>query len=125
MPKVTVYYDWHDGVQVPIWYVINVYQDSLDWTKTNLYIPVETPFELHSFEHFQGEIVGISIFLSDLTISTDQPGYFGIHLPYVRERAKGFGVDPWDIEQFVIQVVDIEELLQSTFIRERVWGAGQ
>jgi hypothetical protein len=115
MAKIKVFYDYHEGEQVPIWYVIRFNASELDYNKT-LYIPIEAPFEATSLDGFDESIMAVSIFISDLTLNPNKINRFGIHLPAIHQRLELSGVDTLDIEQFVLQVSDIEEILQMKVI---------
>jgi hypothetical protein len=122
MYNITVYYDYHEGIQVPLSYIITFSKGGLNWLEENLYIPMESPFELHGVEDYVDSFLGLAVHSGDLTIPDHKPGYFGIYLPDLRRRIVEAGYDYWDVEQLVIRVTDLEELLQMDFIREKVWG---
>ena len=52
-----------------------------------------------------------------------KPGKFGINLRALKEQAERHGVDHQEIRQFVLQVGDIEEVMQMSFIRDNNKGA--
>lgn len=121
MAKIKVYYDYDiEGKLVPLWYVVRFGAGKLDWTKNMIYIPVEAPFELMEAEEFSSTDLGISVYMDDLTVNPDKPGTFGIRLAPVKQRIEELGFDVYDIELFVLQVADIEEVLQMTIIRDRI-----
>ncbi|NRQ56085.1 hypothetical protein [Brevibacillus sp. HD1.4A] len=118
--KITVYYDYLEEKLAPIWYVVSFRKGEFDWSKNTLYIPVEAPFQRQGAEDFHSDTLGLSVTLGDLTLNHEKPGKFGIHLPSLRQRAAAANVDHWEVEQFIIQVCDIEELLQMNVFSERI-----
>ncbi len=106
MANATVYFDYHEGVKVPIWYVVEF--DTEDLYQEYLYIPIKAPFQpLLEFE----EKIGISILLSDLTVHEAMPNHIGIYLDNIKNRVEEHGIDLFEIKQFIIQMADIEDVL--------------
>lgn len=122
MAKITVCYDYIDGKNAPLWYVINFGSVGIDWSKTYVYIPVVAPFQLQKTEDFNDAILGASVTIGDITVNSEKPGYFGIHLTSVMKRVanvcKNTGFDIIDIKQFIIQICDLEDVLQMDSIRK-------
>jgi hypothetical protein len=122
MAKITVYHDYIDGKNAPLWYVINFGSAGIDWSKNYVYVPVEAPFQLQRAEDFNDVTLGVSVTIGDITVNSEKPGYFGIHLPSVMKRVenvcKNTGLDFIDIKQFIIQICDLEDVLQMDPIRK-------
>ncbi|MCF6094336.1 hypothetical protein L1765_10210 [Microaerobacter geothermalis] len=114
--KYKVYYDYHEGELVPIWFVISL--DGIYWSDDYLYVPIEAPFESFPVDEFDENIMSFSILMSDLTRVYDKTNEFGIYLPYVKQRVLEYGIDVTEIEQFIIQVADVEDVLQMSIIRD-------
>lgn len=115
--KIRVFYDYYDGVLVPLKYLINIRKGELPWDREKVFVPVSAPFERLGVEDFLPDVVALTVTQGDLILSADKPGKFGIFLPPLRQRAVDGGVDYWDVENLVIQVADLEELLQmSVFV---------
>ncbi len=113
-----VFYDYYDGKIVPIWLVINTRE--IDWSSEVHIVYIHSPLEVYEREYFDENLLGMTILMSDLTRNSDINKEFGIYLPYVKKRAKEYGVDINKIDQLIIQVCDIEELLQMTIIRNSI-----
>ncbi|WP_158211640.1 hypothetical protein [Alkalihalobacterium alkalinitrilicum] len=118
--KSTVYYDYHDGEKVPLWYVLNFGSGNLDWDTEYLYVPIVAPFEIHGVEDFDNDTLSASITFGDLTKRIDKPNTIGIYLPHVKRTISDFGGDYHDIDQFIFLVSDIEEILQLSVIRDHM-----
>lgn len=114
MAKVKVYYEhfYESDRLAPIWYVINFGFTKIDWSKKTMYVPLNAPFERQNMEDFSDVVMGVSIEISDLTLNPERPKSFGIHLPLVKERIEKLGYESFEVEQFIIQVRDIEEVMQ-------------
>lgn len=108
-----VYYDYHEGQKVPIWLIINTKENQIDWSQPHLLIPVQTPFDLHSAEDFDPEAMNVTILLDDLLLHT-QPNTFGLNLTFIQQRLEEHGVSVMEVDNFIIQVADLEDVLQST-----------
>jgi hypothetical protein len=117
MAKISVYYVEYEDLLAPRFLCIWFGRDVIDWDKTNIYIPVNSPFKRKLSEDFDQDVLSLSIVQSELIVNEDKPGKFGIHLPAVQKRlnktrADTMPYDQSDIEQFIIQMGDIEEILQ-------------
>lgn len=112
MAKITVYYDYFDGEQKPIWHVVKFKDAELDWSKNTIYIPISAPFQLQASEDFDDAVIGISVIISDLVVNASKLNSFGINLNSIRQRLLEQGVDPDEVLQFVTQIGDIEEVMQ-------------
>lgn len=112
--KIRVFHDYHNDKLVPLKYMISFRKGDLPWDREKVFVSVSAPFEPLSVEDFLPDSLAITITQGDMILSVDKPGKFGILLPPLRHRAVEGGVDCWDIENFVIQVADLEELLQMS-----------
>ena len=118
MIKISIYYDYHEGQQVPIWMFISIRRGNDLWAKKYLYIPVIAPFERKDIDQIPELTIGATVQLDDLTISAHRPGYFGIDIQRIHNRIKQEKrIDPEHIDQFIIQMSDVEELLQLDAVR--------
>lgn len=109
--KHTVVYDYHEGQEVPIWFVINVENEDIDWDTTFLF-NVDAPFQKRDINDFDELSMSLAIYLEDLTIPSNSNKPLGINLPVVKLRVEAIETDVQDIKQFVLQVSDIEDMLQ-------------
>ncbi|MFD0682424.1 MULTISPECIES: hypothetical protein [unclassified Paenibacillus] len=114
MATVRVYYDYFNDTLSPIWLLLHFGRGGIDWTKEQLYMPIQAPFHRIESEEIHEDTMSLSILLEDLTINPYEAGYYGIRLDRVLQRIykQQLPVDPYDIEQFVIQLGDLEEVLQ-------------
>lgn len=94
--------------------VISFRKGELPWDRKQVFVPVSAPFERLGVEDFLPDVVALTVTQGDMILSADKPGKFGILLPPLRKRAVEGGVDYWDVENFIIQVADLEELLQMS-----------
>lgn len=112
MAEIKVYYDYHEGKLVPLWFVFKFKPGEIDWSKSRINFRVDAPFQRMNTEDFNQSARGVSVIDSDLTLNALKPGYFGVDLQAVRKRVEKQGFEVDELEQFVIQVSDIEELMQ-------------
>lgn len=110
--KIRVFYDYHEGALVPQKYMISFKKGELPWDREKVFVSVSAPFERLGIEDFLPDSLTLTVTLGEMILSADKPGKFGILLPPLRQRAVDGGVDYWDVENFIIQVADLEELLQ-------------
>ena len=116
MAKLSVYYDYYNDQLSPQWMIINFGKGNMDWSKQRVYIPVRAPFKRKMSEEFVDDQLSISIASTELIMNKEKEDCFGIHIPTVykrlnqiRDESIPFRMD--EIEQFVIQVGDIEEIM--------------
>lgn len=109
--KIRAYYDYHDGLQVPLWLVVNFEEDEIDWSKETLYFNLEAPFEMLHAEDILDDTPGITVELGDLVLNKKEPGKIGIYLPGISKR--NHILDSLaEVSQLIIRFVDIEEIMQ-------------
>ncbi|MGO4890339.1 hypothetical protein ACJ2A9_21535 [Anaerobacillus sp. MEB173] len=112
MARATVYYDYHEGEQVPVWFVLYFGAGKIKWEEDYLYVPVYAPFEKQAAQDFHDDTLSFSISIGDLTKRSEMPEHVGVYLPNVKKKIKELGGDPLDVEQFIFLVADIEEVMQ-------------
>lgn len=117
--KLSVYFDYLEAELVPIWMIIKFKLGGIDWNQECLYIPVHLPFHRYLAEDFDDQIISLSIAQTELVVSAERTQHFGIHLPTVKKKTNKLRGEKYapqfllsDIQQFVIQICDIEEVLQ-------------
>jgi hypothetical protein len=117
MAKLSVYYVEHEDGLAPRFLCVWFGKEMINWKKTHVYIPINTPFKRKLSEEFDLEVLSLSIASTELLLNPERPGQFGIHIPTVQKRLNKLRSDSMsfiqsDIEQFIIQICDIEEILQ-------------
>lgn len=115
--KTTVYYDYFEGQQVPIWFVIYI-EGEIDWDDEYFYFSIEAPFELKDSGNFDPDVLSATVTMGDLTRCLDQINTIGISLPRLKQTIQDFGGSVDEVQQFIIQVADVEEMLQFNAIRD-------
>jgi hypothetical protein len=117
-PNISVLYDYADDQLCPMWMLIKFDRGGFDWSEDKFYVSLEAPFERKMAEDFLEEQLSLTITSVDLTVNYDIPNSLGIDIFSVKKRinkirgeqyAISFRLD--DIEQFVIQIGDIEEIM--------------
>ncbi len=68
---------------------------------------------MHPAEEFDPDAMNVTILLDDLLLTTSE-NVFGINLTNVEHRLNLHGVDRTEVDNFVIQVADLEDVLQLT-----------
>ncbi|WP_368657668.1 hypothetical protein AB3Z07_21390 [Metabacillus halosaccharovorans] len=106
-----VYYDYFDGVKVPIWIVIDVSGNEIDWNESLFHFHVQAPFNMQHSEGFDPYALNISIYMNELTSNMEE-NHIGVNLKLVKKRLDENEIEYSDISNFVIQVADIEEILK-------------
>ncbi|MGG1554567.1 hypothetical protein [Paenibacillus ferrarius] len=120
MAKISVYYSEHSEDFHPVPDKLNIFfgLGRISWYKQYLYIPLEAPFYPKTAEDYLDDSMGVSIHYEDLTRHPERPNHFGIDIHSVVRRLEklkyqeGVNFEYNDIEQFIIQVADIEEIMQ-------------
>ncbi|WP_240414977.1 hypothetical protein [Paenibacillus periandrae] len=68
----------------------------------------------------------MTIIQTDLIKSFERPDHFGIYLPFVLERIEQNirypHFDSYEIEQFILEINDLEEVLQMNIKQFYEWG---
>lgn len=117
--KPTVFFDYHEGQQVPIWLVIDL-EERINWDEDYFYIPIQAPFQLKDRGDFDPDILSVSVTMGDLTRNIDHINTVGIYLPRMKQAIHEFGGDVEEIQQFIILVADVEEVLQFNAFRDQL-----
>jgi len=118
MAKMLMYYDYYDDQLVPMKMVIYFGRGNLDLSKNTVYVPIEAPFKRIVMEDSNNDTMSMSITQGDLVLNPGRPGQFGISLPLIIQRMEKtkleqkFDFDYADVEQFIIQMDDLEEVLK-------------
>jgi hypothetical protein len=116
MATIRVYYDYHEDGIAPIWLLIHFGRSGIDWTKQQIYLPIVAPFQRVENEDIHEETISFTILIEDLTVNPYEAELYGIHLGRVLKRLQTReeyqSIYPDEIEQFVIQISDLEEVLQ-------------
>lgn len=131
MVRVTVLYEERSGLDglclIPVKMIIRLGKGNIRWDETSIYFPIHAPFEQQQMDYFDEEILSMTIIQPDLIRNFERPDQFGIYIPFVLERIEqisinhSFNFDYYDIEQFIIQVDDLEEILQMNIRRIYEW----
>lgn len=116
--KMSVIYDYEpDGRQRNMWFVID-FREPIPWTEKAMYIKV-VPFGYKDVYEFQDDIIGCSVLLEELLLMHKGPEYIGVNLQAIQDRLTIVGMESIQVERFIIQVVDLKEVLsfvETTFI---------
>lgn len=105
-----VYYDYFDGVKVPIWLVLDVKASEIDWDEKIFSFPVQAPFELQNSEDFDSYALNVSVVMNEITLNKEL-NHIGVNLELLKKRLTEHETNCYDISSLIIQVVDIEEIL--------------
>jgi uncharacterized protein YkuJ len=139
MVKVAVYYEEHPETLevVPMKMVVYFGRGKIKWDKNYFYLALTTPFNRQRVEDFDADMMSITITQGEMVRNPEKEAQigpcFGIYLPYLIERLEkmkadrvneleqqGYYVNPEEVEkddytsaeQFIIQMVDVEEVMQ-------------
>jgi hypothetical protein len=119
MEKLSIFYEEHfeTGALVPIWMVVYYGQRKINWNANRFFVPLHAPFRRKMREDFGDEYISFSVFLEDLTRDIIRPNGFLVNIKSMLPRihalkAAGNDFDHYDIDQFIIQMADIEEIMQ-------------
>jgi len=131
MDKTAILYEEHpelDGLcLVPMKMIIRFGRGDIRWDEPSVYFPINAPFEQLRLEDFNDDTMSLSIIQADLIRNFEKPDQFGVYLPFVIERMEssknsyGYDFDYYEIEQFIIQMDDLEEVLQMNIRRFYDW----
>lgn len=116
--KTTIFYDYFEGQKVPIWFVVKL-NGLINWDDEYVYLPVQAPFELQGREDFDPDMLSVTVTMGDLTRHIDKDNTIGVYLPRIKKTVNQFGGHVDEIEQFIFQVVDVEEVLQFAAVRDQ------
>ncbi|PAD70850.1 hypothetical protein CHH83_01230 [Bacillus sp. 7586-K] len=97
-------------MKVPIWLVINTKENGIDWNEDIFSIHIHAPFDLQHSEDFDSFAINLTITMNELTLNA-KDNHIGINLDLLKHRLYEYEVDCTDIDNFIIQIADIEEVL--------------
>ena len=112
MPRQRIYYDYFEGKQVPVWYVLTFSLLKIPWEQDSYYFEVIAPFEFFDRNDFDDSILSSSVNIEDLLTNNLHASQLGLNLDQIKHRISRHGVNPYEVDQFIIQLPDIEEVLQ-------------
>lgn len=121
MPQQRIYHEYVNEKLVPYLYVFTFKHCEINWDKPVLYFELIKPFEFIGLDNMDDSVVSISIFKSELLINPSYSNKLGILLSSVKKRILQHDVDPDIIRQFVLPVLDLNEVL-SLLPNERKMG---
>ncbi|WP_282938979.1 hypothetical protein [Paenibacillus sp. RC67] len=117
-----VLYEEHQGIDgiclVPMKLIVRFARGKMLWDKAAVYLPLDSPFRRQYPEDFCEDVMSITILLDDIIMSFLKPNHVGISLTHVMERMEKLKERDMltfhyeDIEQFIIQIDDIEQVLR-------------
>lgn len=110
MTNYKVYYDYFEGVKVPIWLVIDTKANGVNWGTDFFSFHIQAPFDLQHSEDFDSYAMNLTVTMNELTLNAKE-NHIGINLKLLKKRLMEFEVDYNEITNFVIQLADIEEIL--------------
>jgi hypothetical protein len=113
MAKIKVFYDYHDEGLKPFTMVVSFKARELKWNEQACYIQLDAPFQKQNTEDFSDDVLGCAVWLEDLMINVDKPNTFGVNLMQIRRRLNIEDEANEDEFNFMIRMVDIEEVLQT------------
>ncbi|MBS4172075.1 hypothetical protein [Bacillus sp. FJAT-49736] len=111
MPQQRLYHEYINEKLVPYLYVLTFNSSELNWDKPVFYFDLIKPIEFIGLDHMDDSVISISIYQSELLINPSYQNKLGVHLNSVKNRILKHGVDPCVIQQFVLPVVDLNEVL--------------
>ncbi|MFS0784954.1 hypothetical protein ABC345_01040 [Shouchella sp. 1P09AA] len=109
----TVYYDYHDGVEVPIWIVVSLKEVDIDTDKQTLTLTAQAPFHKQAREDFDPDQLNVTVTMNELMIGSS-PNTFTINIRPIQDRLEEHGIAIEEIDGLILLVADVEELLQFT-----------
>jgi hypothetical protein len=126
MDNLSIYYIEYEYALAPRFLCVWFGRDSINWDESYIYIPIDCPFQRKLSEEFDSDVLSLSIAQTELITNKNKPRYFGIHLPTVQKRlnktrADTISYDQNDIEQFIIQIGDLEEILEMDVNSHYAW----
>lgn len=110
MTNYKVFYDYFDGVKVPIWLVLDIRENKVEWNDSIYTFQVQAPFDLHPSEYFDQYALNVSITMDELTLNS-KDNHIGINLELVKTRLDEHNINYSNVSNFVIQMADLEDVL--------------
>jgi hypothetical protein len=119
MAKLSVYYEeqFETGGLVPIWIIVRYGRGKINWDANQFYIPLEAPFYRKMREEFGDDDMSFTVTIEDLMIDVARPNGFLVNVKSILRRIhvlkeQGNDFNHFDIDQFIIQMSDVEEIMQ-------------
>lgn len=112
MPQQRIYYEKVDNKLIPYWYVITFDVCEVNWDKSVLYYEAIAPLSFVERDEFDESLASFSVHFSDFIVHRDKPDHLGLNLTTIKKRINRYGVDPYTIRQFIIQLSDIYEIMK-------------
>lgn len=119
MAKITVYYEeqFETGGLAPIWMIVRHGRDKINWEANQFFIRLEAPFHSKMREEFSDDEMSFTVTIEDLMIDITRPNGFLVNMKSILRRihalkASGQDFNHFEIDQFIIQIADIEEVMQ-------------
>ncbi|MNI19234.1 hypothetical protein D3C73_726650 [compost metagenome] len=119
MANISVYYEEHEihGWLMPT--RVNVYlgRGGIEWKKERVYLPFEFNYRKMTADDVFPDVTSVLVMAGDLIRHPVDENKFGIYIPFIVERMEqhklstGAKYEYEDIEQFIIQVPDIESVM--------------
>lgn len=102
---------------MPNWLIVNYGRGRIDWEADQFFVSLEAPFQRKRHEDFIDDEMSFSVAIEDIMRDILQPTGFAVNLRSVLRRihalkAAGNRFDHYDIDQFIIQMADVEEIMQ-------------
>lgn len=108
-PTLHLFYDYNpDGSERPVWLGIDI--DVIPWQQSTLYIDVQSVYKKDIYD-FHDDIIGCSVYLDELLLSSYFPNQLGINLSSIQERLLTQGMDSHLIKRLIVQVCDVKNIL--------------
>ncbi|MFB4212937.1 hypothetical protein ACE1TH_13625 [Shouchella sp. JSM 1781072] len=109
----TVYYDYHDGVEVPIWIVVSLKEVDIETDKQTLTLTAQAPFYKQAREDFDPDQMNVTVTMNELIIGSS-PNTFTINIKSIQDRLDEHSISIEEVDGLILLVADVEELLQFT-----------
>ncbi|MGE6260914.1 hypothetical protein ACQKCU_24060 [Heyndrickxia sporothermodurans] len=111
MPQQRVYHEYVNEKLVPYWYVLTFKPCEINWDKSVHYFEVIKPFEYIERDEFDESIITTSLSISDFIVNQDYLEKLGLNLKAIKKRLYLERVNPEVINQFIVPILDVEEVL--------------
>ena len=107
-----VFHEFIDGQKTPRIVVIpSIY---INWTETVNHFPLPDIRFSEDMNEMDELAVNLTVF-SDELIQVPDEKYFGIDTYRIKNRIVEQGIDPQDINNLVIRLVDLDEIFEMTY----------
>lgn len=106
-----IYYESVGNKLIPYWYVITFDVGDIELDNPVLYYEVNSPISFVEREEFDDSLASFSVYYSDFILNKDKPNQIGLNLTSILKRINRFGIDPSEINQFIVQIQDINKVI--------------